>query len=106
MADQPIPEQPASPAPPVRRRRWLRWLGGSVAALVVLLVVAVAALVWALRTTNGSAWLVTLVPQLKIVAPQGSLLGDFAAERIDITLPGTSGVLRLDAPRWHALDAG
>jgi len=48
---------------------------------------------------------VTLAPQLKVVAPRGSLLGDFSAERIDITLPGTSGLLRLDAPHWQALEA-
>ena len=107
MADDPPPPDPAPPRVPVRARpgRWRRWLGGSVAALVVLVALALALLWWALRSASGSAWLVTLVPQLTIVAPQGSLLGDFAAERIDITLPGTSGVLRLDAPRWHALDA-
>ncbi len=71
----------------------------------MLAAIAVGVLFWALRTAAGSAWVVTLAPQLKVVAPRGSLLGDFSAERIDITLPGTSGVLRLDAPRWQALEA-
>jgi translocation and assembly module TamB len=109
MADEPSPELPAAPLAlePVRAasRRWLRWLGGSVTALVVLVALVFVLLWWAVRNATGSAWLVTLVPQLTIVAPRGSLLGDFAAERIDINLPGTSGVLRLDAPRWHSLDA-
>ncbi len=104
MADDPTPDLPL-PEPPRARRHWGRWFGGSVATLLLLVVLAVAVLWWAVQSVTGSAWLVTLLPHLTIVAPQGSLLGDFAAERIDITLPGTSGVLRLDAPRWHALDA-
>ena len=103
--DSPSPDPPSSAPARAAPRRWARWLGGGAAALVVLVSVALVLLWWAVRSATGSAWLVTLVPQLTIVAPQGSLLGDFAAERIDITLPGTSGVLRLDAPRWHSLDA-
>ncbi|MEO5880917.1 MAG: hypothetical protein ABIQ06_00735, partial [Caldimonas sp.] len=106
MADQEDPVDHPSPAPPPRRpRRYLWWLGGSAALLIVLAAIAAGVLVWALRTAAGSAWLVTLAPQLKVTSPRGSLLGDFAAERIDITLPGTGGVLRLDAPRWQALEA-
>src|SRR5664279_693209 len=93
-----------APTPAARRRAW-RWLGASAATIVVLIGIAIGLVAWVLHSAGGSAWLATLVPQLKIVAPKGSLLGDFSAERIDITLPGTSGVLRLDAPRWHALDA-
>ncbi len=104
MADDPEPELPL-PAPPRARWRWGRWLGGSLATLLLLVALAVALLWWAVQSVTGSAWLVALVPRLAITAPQGSLIGDFSAERIDITLPGTSGVLRLDAPRWHALDA-
>ncbi len=104
VADPP-PLEPAPVAVPRRRRRLAWWLGGSAGVLLVLAVVAVGVLVWALRSASGSAWIATLVPQLRIVAPKGSLLGDFSAERIDITLPGTSGVLRLDAPRWQALEA-
>src|SRR5690349_11867068 len=94
-----------APAPP-RRRRALRWLGGGALLLVVLAAIGVGVAFWALRTAAGSAWLGTLAPQLKVTAPRASLPGDFAAERIEITLPGTSGVLRLDAPRWQALEAG
>ena len=110
MADEdaPIASPPAGlppPPPPRRRRRYLRWLGGGAALLVVLAAIAGGVLVWVLHTAAGSAWVVTLAPQLKVVAPRGSLLGDFSAERIEITLPGTSGVLRLDAPSWQALEA-
>jgi len=107
MADEevPIASPPAGPPPLRSRRRYARWLGGGAALLVLLAAIAVGVLVWALRTAAGSAWVVTLAPQLKVVAPRGSLLGDFSAERIDITLPGSSGVLRLDAPRWQALEA-
>ncbi|HEY4956980.1 MAG TPA: hypothetical protein VII31_04135, partial [Caldimonas sp.] len=86
------------------RRRWPWLLGVGAATIGVLALLLVGALFWAVHDTTGSAWLLRLAPQLTVVAPKGSLLGDFAAERIDIAFPG-SGVLRLDAPRWHALDA-
>ncbi len=106
MADDPTPE-PALPTPdlPLARRRWRRWLGGSLATLVLLVTLAIALLWWAVQSATGTAWLLPLLPRMIIVAPQGSLIGDFAAERIEITLPGTTGMLRLDAPRWHSLDA-
>jgi len=85
------------------RRAW-RWLGGTFAALVLLVLATIAALLWALHDAGGSAWLLGRVPQLTVVGPRGSLIGDFAAERIEIAFPG-SGVLRLDAPSWHALAA-
>ena len=93
------------PPPPPRRRRYRRWLGGSAALLLVLAALAIGALFWALSTGSGSAWVVTLVPQLKVTSPRGSLLGDFAAERVDITLGPGSGTLRLDRPSWQTLQA-
>ncbi|MEO8525821.1 MAG: translocation/assembly module TamB domain-containing protein, partial [Caldimonas sp.] len=106
MADDPTPEETlAKPAPPRPRRRLRRWLGGSLATLFLLIALAVVALWWALHSATGTAWLLPLLPRMTIVAPHGSLIGDFSADRIEITLPGTTGVLRLDAPRWHSLDA-
>ena len=98
---------PAPDAAPVRpaKRRFARWLAASFASLVLMAGALVALVGWALHSESGSAWLVTLVPQLQVMAPRGSLIGDFAAERIEIGLPGTGGVLRLDAPRWQALAA-
>ena len=95
----------ATSATPTRRRRHGRWIGAGFGTLALLVALVAGFLAWALHDATGSAWLLTWVPQLHIVAPKGSLLGDFSAERIDITLPGTSGTLRLDAPRWHALEA-
>ena len=105
MTDEPIPELPPAVEPVRARRRWVRWLGGSVATLIVLVALGLAGLWWAVQSATGTGWLLPLLPRMTIVAPQGSLIGDFAAERIEITLPGTNGVLRLDAPRWHSLDA-
>ncbi len=100
------PPRDARAVPPRQRsrRRVLRWLAGALVALLVLAAVALAALLWAVRSSSGSAWLLEHVPRLTVTAPQGSLVGDFAAERIAIEFPG-SGVLRLDRPRWHALSA-
>ena len=92
----------AAPRPQRRRLAW--WLGGSAAGLVLLAAVVVGVIAWSLRTPSGSGWLLPLVPQLKVTSPQGSLLGDFAAEQAEITLPGI-GLLRLERPRWHALGA-
>lgn len=100
------PPRDARAVPPRQRsrRRVLRWLAGALVALLVLAAVALAALLWAVRSSSGSAWLLEHVPHLTVTAPQGSLVGDFAAERIAIEFPG-SGVLRLDRPRWHALSS-
>ncbi|HEX2539958.1 MAG TPA: translocation/assembly module TamB domain-containing protein [Caldimonas sp.] len=85
-----------------RRGRGLRWLGGGVAALLLLAAAAVGFVWWLLHSPAGTGWLLERVPQIDVVAPQGSLIGDFTAERLDVTVPG-SGVLRLDAPRWQGL---
>jgi hypothetical protein len=68
----------------------------------VLLGALLGAAWWMLHSSAGTAWLLPRIPQLQVVAPQGSLIGDFAAQRLELTLPGT-GVLRLDGPRWQAL---
>jgi translocation and assembly module TamB len=94
---------PQRVAPNASRRLWLV-VGSAAAALVVATLAAIAALIWAVHSPTGTAWLLRRAPQLTVVAPRGSLLGDFAAERLDISIRG-SGVLRLDAPRWQALTA-
>ena len=92
------------PVPPRRRHRVRRWLVGSLLTLIVLLAGLVALLWWALKDPGGARWAAGWVPRTTIVGPSGSLLGDFSAERIDIDLGG-AGTLRIEAPRWHALDA-
>ena len=59
---------------------------------------------WALNDPGGTRWAVGWLPRTTIVGASGSLLGDFSAERIDVDLGG-AGTLRIEAPRWHALDA-
>ena len=106
MADDDAPLDAATPAPrtpaPRSRRLWIG-VGATLALVVALGLGAVAAIWWAVHSTAGTAWLASWVPRLTIVAPKGSLVGDFSAERIEIGLPGRAGTLRLDAPRWHAL---
>lgn len=88
-----------APAPTRRRLR------GSQVLLLVLLALPLAAaafVAWALRSESGSAWLLSMVPGLRVSAPQGSLLGDFAAQRVEIALP-RGGAVRIDALRWKGL---
>ena len=104
----PPPSPPSSPptSPPAasRRRAWhpWRWLGGSLLLLVLLVGAAIGGVVWALTTPAGTAWALSLVPGVSVTAPQGALIGDFSAERIEANVPGT-GDIRLDAPRWQGL---
>ena len=88
---------------PQRRRAW-RWLAAALAAMLVVAIGTLAAAWWAVHSTSASAWLLRQVPRLTVTAPRGALIGDFAAERIEIAFPD-SGVLRVDAPRWQALSA-
>ncbi|HEX4232969.1 MAG TPA: hypothetical protein VH041_01565, partial [Caldimonas sp.] len=84
-------------------RRARRWLAGMVATLLLVTGATVAALLWALHSASGSAWLIRHVPYVTVTAPRGALIGDFAADRIDVVFLG-SGVLRLDAPHWQGLE--
>ena len=50
--------------------------------LMVVSAAAAAAAWWAVRSESGSAWLLSQVPNLKVSAAQGVLLGDFKAQAV------------------------
>ncbi len=92
----------APATPPRARLHGVRWLF----TLLLVLPLAVAALVaLSLRSEAGTAWLLTLVPGLRVTAPQGTLLGDFGAQRVEIALP-RGGAVVIDALRWQGLTLG
>lgn len=87
-----------TPADPSRRRA----LAALLALLIALPLVTAGLVAWSVRTEGGSAWLLNLVPGLRVTAPRGTLLGDFAAGRVEIALPGNGAVV-VDGLRWTGL---
>ena len=86
----------------VALKRLLRWVVGLVLGLAALSVVTVAT-VWSLAHGEVfTGWLMRQLPGVTVTAPQGALLGDFHADRIDVVLP-RGGRLWLVAPRWQGL---
>jgi translocation and assembly module TamB len=106
MTDESNPAEPAAaiaalPPAPRRRRAW-RWVAGGPVVLVLLIGGAIGTAGWAVRSEAGSAWLLTLVPGLKVDHPQGALVGDFGAATVELRLPG-SALLRIDNLAWRNL---
>ena len=101
MTEQTVPE--TAPSAPARRpsHPW-RWVGGALALVVLLIAIVAGVIAWALTTAGGTAWVLQRAPGVTVVAPRGALVGDFSAERLDATLPGT-GTLRLEQPSWQGL---
>ncbi len=98
------PAVPAPAAEPPRRRR----AGARVLVALLLLVVALVITLasagwWALRSERGSAWLISLLPGVQVDAPQGRLLGDFAAQRVTIRLPAGDDRVVLEGLAWRGL---
>jgi len=101
--DAPSPTPNPVPAPPARRRRVaLRVLVALLIAALVCTALAVALVVWAARSEAGMRTLLSFAPGVRVSAPSGTLLGDFAAERVEITLP-RDGAVVLTQPRWRGL---
>lgn len=74
-------------------------------ALLVLLAAVALAVggLWALAHNEAvTSHLLPMLPGIKVSGPQGALLGDFQAARIDIALP-RSGRLTLIEPSWQQL---
>lgn len=67
---------------PHRPRHWWRWPVRIVGGLIVLMVLALAAVILALRTDTGTAWVIDRIPGLAVENGQGSLLGHWQAERL------------------------
>ena len=60
----------------------------TLAPIVLVLGLLSAALWWMLHDESGTRWLLHALPGVTVTATSGSLLGDFAAERVEIALPG------------------
>lgn len=71
-------------------------------SLGLLLSALGSALWWAVRTEEGSAWLVSRLPGVAVTAPRGTLWGDFEAARVVLTLSGTDQVV-LTGLGWRGL---
>ncbi|HZT55138.1 MAG TPA: hypothetical protein VFA35_02860, partial [Burkholderiaceae bacterium] len=101
-------DETGAPAPATKTRLWRRHPVGFVAATLVglvlaLLIAAAAGAWWALRSERGSAWLLAALPGVQVEAPQGRLLGDFAARRVTIHLPGSADTVTLTGLAWRGL---
>lgn len=93
---------PAAEAPaPVRRRR-RSWLLALAATLLLAIAGLIGAIVWSVGSETGSRLLLSWLPGLRVAAPTGVLAGDFAAERVELSLP-RGGSLVLTQLRWQGL---
>lgn len=97
----PSAEAPAAPPAPPRRCRG-GWLLAFAAALLLAVAGLIGGLVWSVGSEAGSRLLLSWLPGLRVVAPSGVLMGDFAAERVEIALP-RGGALVLTQLRWQGL---
>ncbi len=101
----PAPPEPQAPAKASPRRRWHRGLVFSLftylVGLLAVLGIALGALGWLFTTEAGTAWLLQRVPVVQISGTQGALFGDFAAQSVDLPLPGDGARLRLQELRWR-----
>ena len=97
---------PPSDAPSRPRRRFLwpllRSFGGYLFGVAFGLGLLAGALWWLLYTEAGSTFLLARVPGLQVSGPSGSLLGGFAAQSVEMPLPGEGARLRLQELRWSA----
>ncbi len=96
---------PAPDAVPVRsrRRRVGRWLALMMLVVALLLAAAVGSLLWSLRSEPGTTWLLSQLPNVKVTGARGAVLGDFAAEQVEVQLPGVGNRLLLTGVHWRGL---
>jgi translocation and assembly module TamB len=86
-----------------RKRGGLRALWLTLLALLALLVLVGLVLFASLQSHKGSSWWLGVVPGVEVTGPQGSLMGDFCAEQINITLPKAAGRLQIEKLCWQGV---
>jgi len=101
----PAPSEPSA-APVNKKKRGGRGLILALLAAPGLIGALGTTAWWTLATEPGTAWLLSQVPGLEVEGPQGSLLGDFSAQRLRYHLPGdlkSSDNIELLGLQWRGL---
>lgn len=98
----PPPPAPAAPRP-LPWRRLAAGMAGYVASVALTIVLVAGAATWLLTTSQGTAWLLRVVPGIEVDEPDGALLGDFSARQVRTALPGEGAALRIDGLSWRGL---
>lgn len=88
---------------PPRRRRAVHWLLGTLALLLVLAIGIAGLVAWSLRSESGTAFVLQQIPGLTIEGGRGSLLGDYSADSLSYTVPGSGAQVKLNKPSWRGL---
>ena len=100
-------DESATPTPPARHR-WRRALigAGVLALLFALFSGMVATLFWAAGTSGGTAWLLARLTlagiDVKVIEPEGTLIGDLKAKQVIVVTAGGTRIV-IDRPVWRAL---
>lgn len=89
-------DTPTSEAPEAKPRRLRFWLLTGLGVLLLLPVLLIGAVLLALRSETGTAWVIEQVPGLKVTQGQGSLLGQWQAE--DLNWRGFGANVTVTAP--------
>lgn len=78
----PTETPPEGPGPASHRHRARRWLWTALVLLVGVPMLLLVATVGVIRTSDGTAWLLSQVPGLTVDRSGGTLLGDWRADRL------------------------
>jgi translocation and assembly module TamB len=83
-------------------RRTGHWAAMVLGPLLVVVTVLAGVTLWAVRSAPGTRTVLQALPWVRVTAPEGALLGDFAAQRLEVPL-GPGKVLTLQDVRWEGL---
>lgn len=75
-------------------RRSLRIARNGLIVLAALALLAAGFIAWLLQQSSGSAWLLARLPGVQVEQPEGSLMGEFRARRLQLTWAGGTAELR------------